>query len=212
MDKARKKRNIIILAVVAALVLFRLLLPSIALHYVNKALSEIDGHYGHVDDIDIALIRGAYVIKGIKIEKVDSVTQQSDTIPFFTSPEIDLSVQWGAIFQGAIAGEVYVMNPVLNFVKQKDEKTGTIDFQKMIKRLMPLTINHFEIEGGEIHYIDRNSKPPLNIALKGIAIKAFNLKYFGKEWLQALQRLFRTKKKISWQQKFPSRENSMIPI
>src|SRR5438045_2549969 len=88
-------------------------------NYVNKKLSELNEYYGYVRDIDIALFRGAYVIKDIKIEKIKNENQDSDSIPFFSSPVIDLSVEWRALFKGKIVGEMYVEDAVLNFVKGK---------------------------------------------------------------------------------------------
>jgi len=178
--KHRRKKitRIILVSIIGLLIIFRLMLPYIVLKYVNKTLANIKEYYGHVDDIDIALIRGAYVIKDIRIEKVDSAGVH-DSIPFFTSPVIDLSVQWKAIFKGRVVGEIYVEDPVLNFVKGKhkneDVKADTADFTKVIKDLMPLTVNHFEISNGQIHYMDKYSSPKLDISMKDINAVATNL-------------------------------------
>jgi len=173
-----KKAKIIILCIIIILVIFRLLLPHIVLKYVNNKLANLTEYYGHVEDIDIALIRGAYVINDIRIVKVDE-KKTNDTIPFFTSSEIDLSVEWAAIFKGKIVGEIYVQDPVLNFVKDahkgEDVKADTADFKKLIKDLMPLTINRFEILNGQIHYIDLGSSPKLDIAMKEVEVVATNL-------------------------------------
>ena len=89
-------------------------------------------------DIDIALIRGAYVIKELKIEKIEN-NSKKDTIPFLTTPEIDLSVEWKSLFKGSVVGEVYIENPVLNFVKGKhkgeDIKADTSDFNDVDEAL-----------------------------------------------------------------------------
>lgn len=176
--KKRRLRNILI-TVAAVLIIFRLILPFIVLKYVNKKLGNLKEYYGHVEDIDIALIRGAYVINNIKLEKLGNDQGKKDTIPFFKANEIDLSVEWRAIFKGAIVGEIYVEDPVLNFVKGKhkgeDAKADTADFNQLIKDLMPLTVNHFEINNGQIHFIDQFSSPRLDIAMKDLYIKATNL-------------------------------------
>jgi uncharacterized protein DUF748 len=176
----RKKRwKIVLLSLVVLLVIFRLVLPYIVLRYVNKTLGNIKEYYGHVEDIDIALIRGAYQINGLKLVKMDSVTHQKDTVPFFATPQIDLSVQWKAIFKGRIVGEIYVEDPVLNFVKGKhkneDVRADTSDFQDVIKKLMPLTINHFQVNNGQIHFKDPYSSPAIDIPMKDIQVKADNL-------------------------------------
>jgi hypothetical protein len=181
-SKPHRKRKIgllILLVLVVLLIIARILLPYIVLNYVNKTLSGLKEYQGRVDDIDIALIRGAYVIKDIRLDKKDSLTQKVDSIPFFNSPEIDLSVQWNAIFKGSIVGEIYVTDPVLNFVKGKHKnenvKTDTSDFRDVIKKLMPLTVNHFEITNGQIHYIDKFSSPHVDVAIKNLEVKADNL-------------------------------------
>jgi hypothetical protein len=180
-DKKRRKKKwlIAILIIAVILLIARLILPYVVLQYVNKTLSELKEYEGHVEDIDIALIRGAYKIKEIRLDKKDSVTNKLDSIPFFRSTELDLSVQWSAIFKGAFVGEIYVTDPVLNFVKGKhkneDVKADTADFRDVIDKLMPLTINHFEITNGQIHYIDNYSSPRVDISMSNLFVKADNL-------------------------------------
>lgn len=177
--RKRKKWLIAISILFSVLLIARLILPYIVLKYVNKTLHELKEYEGHVEDIDIALIRGAYKIKDIRLDKKDSVTHKLDTIPFFRSSELDLSVQWNAIFKGAFVGEIYVADPVLNFVKGKhkneDVKADTADFRDVIRKLMPLTVNHFEITNGQIHYIDKYSNPKVDVAIKNLQVKADNL-------------------------------------
>ena len=175
-----KKRKVywILGIVLGILIVFRLTLPYFVLKYVNGALANIKEYYGHVDDIDIALLRGAYVIKDLKLVKVDKTNKQ-DSIPFCIAPKIDLSIAWNALFKGSIVGEIYAESPILNFVKGKhkgeDLKADTADFKEVIKKLMPLKVNHFEASHGEIHYIDRNISPILDISLNDVKIVATNL-------------------------------------
>src|ERR1700741_92621 len=93
----RKRWKISVLSIILLLVIARLVMPYFVLKYVNKTLAEIRGYYGHVEDIDIALIRGAYKINDLLIVKVDTITNQRDTTPFFKAPVIDLSVEWKGI-------------------------------------------------------------------------------------------------------------------
>ncbi|RYU93139.1 DUF748 domain-containing protein [Emticicia agri] len=180
-NKIPKKRRwlIVIGSIIVLLIALRLVLPYFVLKYVNRELSEMEQYYGHVEDIDLALIRGAYVINDIKIEKINNETKQHDTIPFFKSPHIDLSVQWKSIFKGSVVGEIYVDDPVLNFVKGKhkgeDIKADTSDFSDLIRDLMPLKVNHFEINNGQIHYIDQNASPLVDVSMKKISAVAENL-------------------------------------
>ncbi len=175
----RRRLFIVLGSILILLIALRLALPYIVLKYVNRTLSEMEQYYGHVEDIDIALIRGAYIINDIKIEKINNETKQRDTIPFFKSPEVDLSVEWRSIFKGSVVGEISVEDPVLNFVKGKhkgeDIKADTSDFRDLIKDLMPLKVNHFEINNGQIHYIDQNTNPLVDVSMKNINAIAENL-------------------------------------
>ena len=177
--KKKKKGRIVLLCIVLILIGARIALPYLILKYVNKTLANIKEYYGHVDDIDIALFRGAYVINHLELVKVDSVTHQKDTMPFFKTPVIDLSIQWKAILKGKIVGEIEIDDPVLNFVKGKHKnenvKADTADFQTVIKKLMPLTINHFVVKNGQIHFVDRYSHPALDVPLTNIQVQANNL-------------------------------------
>lgn len=100
--ESKKKRKTLryLLIFIGIVVVIRLLLPNVVLHFVNKSLSTMKGYYGHVEDIDLALIRGAYKIDSIYINKQDSTTQKQT--PFFAASLIDLSVEWKALFKGGI--------------------------------------------------------------------------------------------------------------
>src|SRR5690349_19037679 len=94
LTRKRKIVYIIIASLVVLLIAFRIALPYILLRYVNRQLTRIDGYRGHVEDIDVALYRGAYVIKDIRLDK----TGGKIPVPFFKADKIDLSIQWNALF------------------------------------------------------------------------------------------------------------------
>jgi hypothetical protein len=172
------KKYIVLGSMLALLIIFRLFLPAIVLKLVNKTLAEMNGYHGHVSDIDISLYRGAYQINDIYLNKVDSASQQQT--PFFSARTIDLSVEWRALFEGAIAGKAIMYSPKLIFTKEKAEigqvAKDTTDFRKVIKDLMPLKINRFEVQNGSIHYVDSTSSPKVDLSLKNTYILAENLK------------------------------------
>jgi len=173
-----KKKYKILISVVVLLIIIRLILPYVVLHYTNKALANVKGYYGHIDDIDLSIYRGAYIINDIYLNKVDSVSKQQT--PFFKSRNIDLSLEWGALFHGSIVGELIFDSPELIFTKDKadltDIKKDTTDFRKLLKNFMPLKVNRFEVNDGTIRYADNTSTPKVDIALKQTHILALNLK------------------------------------
>lgn len=102
----------IILGVVIALLIFRLFLPGIVKNYVNKKLNELPGYSGHVEDIDISLYRGAYVIKWLLLKK----KTDPEKYPFLKIARADLSLQWGALFHGRLVGKVLLDEPVMHIL------------------------------------------------------------------------------------------------
>lgn len=178
--KNNRKRHLklkIFLGIIALLLLVRLILPYLVLHYANKTLASMNGYYGHVNDIDLAIYRGAYVIKNFYIDKVDSVSQER--VPFISSQIIDLSVEWKSLFHKRFVGELEFTNPVLIFTKDKAEPASiqkdTNDFRQVLDNFMPLKINRFQIINGTVQYIDSTSTPKVNIAMTNTQVLAENL-------------------------------------
>lgn len=178
--KRRWLRNTLLILLVL-LIGLRIALPYIVLRLLNKQLAGIKEYYGHIADVDIHLYRGAYVVKDMYLVKLEHEGQnkKTDSIPFFKTPNIDLSIEWKSIFKGRVVGKVYMQEPVLNFVKGRhkgeDVKADTADLRDLANAIMPLTVNYFEINNGEIHYIDKESTPKLDIALKEVYAVATNI-------------------------------------
>jgi hypothetical protein len=173
--RKRKWLAITLGSLLVLIIALRIALPYILLRVVNKQLTLIDGYTGHVNDIDVALIRGAYTIKGLELDK----TGGKIPVPFFSTPAIDLSIEWQALFDGALVGEIVVEHPKLNFVKGPTKTTTQTDIDDdwitVVDNLMPLKINRLEINDGEIHYRDFHSSPKVNIYSKNIHVLAENL-------------------------------------
>jgi hypothetical protein len=173
-----KKKYIIIGAIILLLIIFRLFLPAIVLRYANNTLANMDGYHGHVRDIDIDLYRGAYQLNDMYLNKLDSSTRKQT--PFFSAGTIDLSVEWRALFEGELVGEMAFLSPKLVFTKDKAEigqvAKDTNDFRKVLKDFMPLKVNRFEVQNGSIHYVDSTTSPKVDLSLKETYILAQNLK------------------------------------
>ena len=168
----------ILIIIILLLIVLRILLPYILLKYCNKSLSELNGYYGHIQDIDVALYRGAYQINDMYLNKVDAATKKQTE--FFKVNNIDLSVQWNALFHGKLVGELVFNSPKLIFTKDKTEisdvKKDTNDFRKVLKDFMPLKVNRFEVNDGSIHYVDAGATPKVDISIQQAHIVAENLK------------------------------------
>jgi hypothetical protein len=168
----RKKRRILKISGIILLILLvvRLALPYVVLKYVNKVLSEMNGYYGHVEDIDIHLWRGAYTINQLRIDR----KEKNIKTPFFKAEQIDLSVEWKAIWQGALVGEIKMIDPVLNFVASAPNGEQN-DWREPVKKLFPLKINRLQVINGEVHYKDYTSSPDVDLYMRDVAANVSNL-------------------------------------
>ncbi|TLV03745.1 DUF748 domain-containing protein [Dyadobacter luticola] len=174
----KRKIGIFFISFIALIIVIRLILPYVVLHFANKSLANMNGYYGHIEDIDLAIIRGAYKIDSIYLNKSDTITGKQT--PFFASSEIDLSVEWKALFKGSIVGELKLDRPFLLFTKDKVEPKEVVkdsaDFRKILDKFMPLSINRCEINNGKIQYNDFTSKPKVDIAMTNLHLLAQNLR------------------------------------
>jgi hypothetical protein len=176
-NRKTRLRNILLI-IVGLLIVARLALPYIVLHYANKTLAEMHGYYGHIEDIDLALIRGAYKIDSVYLNKSDTITGVQT--PFFSAGLIDLSIEWKALLKGSIVSKISVDRPQLVFTKDKVEPKEVVkdsaDFKKILEGFMPLDINVFTVNNGVLRYKDNTSKPKVDIEANRVFLTARNLR------------------------------------
>ena len=182
-QEIKKKKGLvwkIILGVVLLLfIALHFILEPVALRYANKALAELEGYRGHIDDIGIRLYRGAYQIQGLEIVAVND--KDSTESPFFKVDIVDISIEWKALFKGSVVGEFTLTKPIVNFKKEPGGEVqagGENDFVEVIQDLIPIQINRFEIIDGEVHFLDPTASPPVNVFvlnLNGIATNLSNV-------------------------------------
>jgi hypothetical protein len=146
---------------VIALVLLavRVAMTPLLLRFVNQKLDELPEYQGRIADVDLHIIRGAYRIDSLVLEKRSGKIK----VPFFKARAVDLSIEWKALLKGALVGEIEVLGPELNFVqappgagpkaKREQGQTG-IDaaWTDKVKDLFPFEINRFRIREGQVHY------------------------------------------------------------
>lgn len=175
LSKKKKIVTITLSVIIIALIIFRLLLPTIVKNYLNKTLADMGEYSGHVEDVDIWLIRGAYVINGLEINK----TTGKVPVPFLIAPTIDLSVEWAALFKGAVKAEVKFVDPILNFVagptKETSQTGAGTDWTEPLDKLLPIEINRFHIHNGTIKYNDFHATPKVDIFINELDLHATNL-------------------------------------
>lgn len=133
--------------IVLAAVAIRASMPWFVERYVNRQLAEIDEYSGRVEDVDLALVRGAYTVHDVTIVKIGS-----DAEPFLALPLMDVSLEWRALLDGELVGELVMRNPVLNLIQgESDEDTqlGTgVNWPEHVRRFFPFRFNRVEVRNG----------------------------------------------------------------
>ncbi len=172
----KKKKYKIVFALVILLIAFRIYLPTLVKNQINKTLANIPGYYGQVEDIDIALYRGAYVIKGMYLNKVDAKTQ----VPFLNFPKNDISIEWKSIFKGKIVSEILMYNPEVIYVfedqTQKPTDADVDDWTKALTDIVPIDINHFEAHQGKLAFVQLQADPNIDLQVTNFEMYADNLR------------------------------------
>lgn len=173
-----KKRYLIPLILIILIIGFRIYLPTLVKNNINKILADIPGYYGQVEDIDIALIRGAYVINGMYLNKVNAKTQ----VPFLNFPQSDISIEWKSLFKGKIVSEIIMTNPevIYIFEDQKSpiegETADVDDWTKALTDIVPIDINHFEVHDGKVAFVQLQAEPNIDLTIEKIELYADNLR------------------------------------
>jgi len=101
-----------IIVIAAVVLVLHLYLAIWVRDYVNRKLSEIPGYRAHVQAVTLHLWRGAYQIHNIDIKK----TSGDVPVPFYSCPLVDLSIEWGALWDRSFVGKIDMYRPKLNLV------------------------------------------------------------------------------------------------
>jgi len=167
--------QLILLILIVTVIAGRLALPYAVKRYVNFQLNRIPEYRGHVSRIHIQLIRGAYKIVGLKIEKSTGTVP----VPFIDIPVMDLSIQWKELFHGSLVGEVEVTRPQVNFVNAPSEEESQTGMEKgwkeTLESLFPFNLNRFQVNAGDLRFRDFNRTPRVDIYITNLFATATNL-------------------------------------
>lgn len=162
--------------ILVALIAARIALPHVVKGQVNKRLQDIPGYAGQVEDVGIALLRGAYALEGLEIYRVTGEVRE----PFVLVKHIDFSVAWRELFRGKIVSDILVTEPRVTFVAGATEEESQKDvdrrWQAVIKDLFPLDITHFEIVDGMVRYTDTTREPNVDVFVNKMHLLATGLR------------------------------------
>lgn len=171
-----KRTYLLILGGIIILLLSaRLALPYALHHYAEYRLNKIPEYQAQIGDIDVHLWRGSYVIKDLKLVKIN----KNIPVPFFSANIIDLQVEWRALLHGKFVAQIIITQPAINFVTdpkgQNEQLTIDQQWRQAVEALFPLNFNKIIINNGQIHYRSYAGDPPFNIYLKNVNVNVDNL-------------------------------------
>ena len=137
---------------VLLLVAVRVALPSIIKNIANDRLMALEHYDGHVEDVDLALWRGAYRVQGIQIVK----TGADQPVPFFDGDQVDLSIEWKSLWRGSLVAESVFTRPNVNLVRAEDERRSQTgkgqDWHALLESSFPFTFNTVKVVDGIVTF------------------------------------------------------------
>jgi len=163
-----------VVALVAIVVAARAYAPIAVRHYVNRVLARSEGYEGRIGDVDLNLWRGAYQIQNLDIVKKSGKSR----VPLLRAPIVDLSIEWRALFDGAVVGEIWFQHPELNFVAGPPEERQSgveTDWRDIVRKLFPVKINRLTVRDGTVHFHNFHTNPKVNVFLRDVNLVARNL-------------------------------------
>jgi hypothetical protein len=150
--RRRNKYLLTLGIVVALLVAIRLALEPVLLDYVNDKLDALEAYDGHIEDLDLALLRGGYDIKGIEIVK----TGAGQPVPFIKADRIEATVEWHSLLRGSLVAEGDLYRPQVNLVQAESEQRSQlgkeVNWVDQFKELFPFRFNTVRIHDGTLTF------------------------------------------------------------
>jgi hypothetical protein len=150
--RRRNKYLLIAGIIVVVLVAARLALEPILLDYANDKFAALEAYDGHVEDLDLALLRGGYDIQGVEIVK----TGAGQPVPFFKADHIEATVEWRSLLRGSLVAEGDLYRPQINLVQAESEKKSQlgkeVNWVDQFKELFPFRFNTVRIHDGTVTF------------------------------------------------------------
>jgi hypothetical protein len=150
--RRRNKYLLTLGIVVALLVAIRLALEPVLLDYVNDKLDALEAYDGHIEDLDLALLRGGYDIQGIEIVKTGS----GQPVPFFKGDRIEATIEWRSLLRGSLVAQANLYRPQVNLVQAESKRQSQlgeeVNWVEQFKELFPFRFNTVRILDGTVTF------------------------------------------------------------
>jgi hypothetical protein len=162
------------LAVVLAVVWFST--PYFVRDYINRGLSGLPEYTGRVERVRIHPWTASIDIYDVHLDK------KTGEIPghAFYSPRWNISLQWSQVSHGVQRASVTIFDPQINLVASPDSSEQSQIFigkvwLDAIKELIPWRVNQVTIHQGDIHFLDFQAHPQIDLELSDFEVAADNM-------------------------------------
>jgi hypothetical protein len=177
---ATARKLLITAAAIAGVVLvLRAMLPWAVTRYVNDRLGQMGDYRGHVADVDLSVLRGAYVLRDVRIIKKRGEEPGAADQPFLVLPQADLSVQWSNVLDGELVGEIHMRQPVMNMIQgetPEETQVGSgVNWPDQVRKLFPFRFNRIEVMGGTLTFRAPGIEARESLTLRDLNIALTNL-------------------------------------
>jgi hypothetical protein len=164
------------LTLAALLVILYILAPFIIKHYLNfRVLNDMGSYSGHVEDVDLGIIDGEYLLKDLIIKR----DTEKNPVDFFTVETFAIALSWEGLRHGEVLTRVKLTKPELTFLdanKKEDQQTGEgTNWLSVFEEILPVTLHKLVIHDGIIRFQNLDTTPTVNIAVEEIDAELTNL-------------------------------------
>ena len=148
--------------------------PSFVCNYINRGLSGLPDYRGRVESVRIHPWTASLDIYDVHLDK------RTGEIPvhFFYSPRWNISLQWSQIFHGVERASVTIFDPKINLVTGPSSDQSQLGISEVwidaVKALIPWRVNQIRIHHGDIHFLDFQANPQVDLEMNQLEVAAEN--------------------------------------
>lgn len=162
-------------AIVVLLLVARIILPYAMKAYINGRMQRMGDYHGQLADIDIHLLRGAYTINALRIDKVSGKLP----VPLLDARRTDITLSWRALSHGLLRGKLDFTDATLNFVdgnSDSEKQTGKgVDWRSELKILTPFRLDELNVHNGTVTFQNFVSSPRVDLKMTEVNGSVSNL-------------------------------------
>lgn len=159
--RATRRKTLVLLSVAALLVGLRAALPGIVKSKINDKLARLENWDAAVSDVDLKLLRGGILLKGIKAANKHSPMRA-------TVAHAAVNVSWSALLKRRLVASVDILGPraalTLKRAEKKEAKKAAVKTKEKVSawpdpsEMFPFRIDEIKVREGEVEVAEGQAK------------------------------------------------------